>query len=97
MKNTIRSADYNGTNEVTHYVDTSPGTYTLSLARVGKLMYWGGTYFCMKFYDLLSGKTHNVPCTELSVYNFAVYEKGKITIINDFFVCFCALAIHIKT
>ena len=85
MNKTLHSANYNGTDKATHYVDTSLTTTPPSLARVGKLLYWGGAILCMKFHNLLSGKTHNVPCTENSVRSFVVYERGKRTIT---FFCF---------
>ena len=77
MNKTLRSADYDGRNKVTHYVDTLLSTYPPSLARVGKMLFWGGNDFCMKFYDSLSGTTHSVSCVQKTVRVFAVYQRGK--------------------
>ena len=88
FEKTLRSADYDGTNKVTHYVDPSGSVYARSLARVGKLLFWGGEDFCMKFHNLLSATTHNVPCVQNTVMAFAVYERGKCIVIIVLFICF---------
>ena len=73
---TLHSFRYNGTDKRTHYADGNMFTYTYTLMRVEKLLYWGGYNFCMKFYDLPSNTAHHVNCSQSRLVSFAHYKKG---------------------